>query len=155
MKQILPAQGQFLAAPLTSAAQNFVQGQVRNVLRSPQFRALWFGSAASHPQGNTIPAALRGQSSVLTISNGAVVLNTLPLVNEALQQVQSLASGLLGGHITIPPITSGEVPAQIRTTLSNALGVNLPADFGQIALARSSSLTWPVTWCKFSTFCTG
>jgi hypothetical protein len=138
VKQILPAQGQFLAAPLTSAAQNFVQGQVRDVLRSPQFRALWFAVLrATHKE---ILAALRGQSNVLTISNGVVVLNTLPLVNEALQQVQSLASGLLGRHITIPPITSGEVPAQIRTTLSNALGVNLPADFGQIELARSSSL---------------
>ncbi len=138
VRQILPAQGQFLAAPLTSAAQNFVQGQVRNVLRSPQFRELWFGVLrATHKE---ILAALRGQGSALTISNGAVVLNTLPLVNEALQQVQSLASGLLGRHITIPPITSGEVPAQIRTTLANALGVNLPADFGQIELARSSSL---------------
>jgi hypothetical protein len=68
------------------------------------------------------------------------VLNTLPLVNAALQQVQSLASGLLGRHVTIPAVTSGEVPAQVRATLSKALGVNLPADLGQIELARSSSL---------------
>jgi hypothetical protein len=138
IKQVLPSQGQFLAAPLTSAAENFVQGQVRNVLRSPQFRAVWFTVLrAAHKE---VLAALRGQSSVLSVTNGAVVLNTLPLVNAALQQVQSLASGLLGRHVTIPPLTKGELPAQIRATLSEALGVNLPADFGQIELARSGSL---------------
>ena len=134
IKQVLPSQGQFLAAPLTSAAENFVQGQVRNVLRSPQFRAVWFTVLrAAHKE---VLAALRGQSSVLSVTNGAVVLNTLPLVNAALQQVQSLASGLLGRHVTIPPLTNGELPAQVRATLSEALGVKLPADFGQIELAR-------------------
>ncbi len=138
IKQVLPSQGQFLAAPLTSAAENFVQGQVRNVLRSPQFRAVWVTVLrAAHKE---VLAALRGQSSVLSVTNGAVVLNTLPLVNAALQQVQSLASGLLGRHVTIPPLTNGELPAQVRATLSEALGVNLPADFGQIELARSGSL---------------
>ncbi len=138
VKQVLPSQGQFLAAPLTSAAENFVQGQVRNVLRSAQFRALWFTVLrAAHKE---VLAALRGQSSVLSVTNGAVVLNTLPLVNAALQQVQSLASGLLGRHVTIPAVTSGELPSHVRATLSKALGIDLPADFGQIELARSSSL---------------
>jgi hypothetical protein len=69
VKQVLPAQGQFLAAPLTNAAENFVQGQVRNVLRSPQFRALWFTVLrAAHKE---VLAALRGQSSVLSVTNGA------------------------------------------------------------------------------------
>jgi hypothetical protein len=138
LKSVLPPAQQFLAAPLANAAKGFIQGQVLNVIRSPQFRSVWIAVLrATHRE---VIAALRGQSNVLVISNGVVVLNVLPLVNTALKQVQALASGLLGRDVTIPNITSGEIPAQIRSTLSKALGVNLPADFGQIALARSSSL---------------
>ena len=138
LTQVLPSRAAFLAAPLTGAAKSFVQDQVRNVIRSPQFRAVWF--AALQAAHREVLAALRGQSNVLVISNGEVVLNVLPLVNTALRDVQSLASGLLGRNVTIPAITSGEIPAEIRATLSRALGVDLPADFGQIELARSSSL---------------
>ncbi len=138
IKKILPSQAQFLAAPVANAAKSFIQDQVRNVLRSPQFRAVWI--AALQATHREVLAALRGQSNVLVISNGEVVLNVLPLVNAALREVQTLASGLIGRNVTIPTITSGEVPAEIRATISKALGVTLPADFGQIELARSSSL---------------
>ena len=139
VKQVLPSQGQFLAAPLTSAAENFVQGQVRNVLRSAQFRALWFTVLrAAHKE---VLAALRGQSSVLSVTNGAVVLNTLPLVNAALQQVQSLASGLLGRHVTIPAVTNGELPAQVPSHALRGVGGKAarglgPDRAGQIQFAR-------------------
>jgi hypothetical protein len=138
LKQVLPPRQQFIAAPLANAAKGFIQDQVLKVLRSPQFRSVWIAVLqATHRE---VIAALRGQSSVLAVSHGRVVLNVLPLVNTALGEVQAQASGLLGRNITIPKVTNGEIPAQIRATLSNALGVTLPADFGQIELARSSSL---------------
>ena len=58
VKQVLLSQGQFLAAPLTSAAQNFVQGQVRNVLRSSQSASAFTVLRAAHKE---VLAALRGQ----------------------------------------------------------------------------------------------
>ncbi len=138
LKQVLPPRQQFIAAPLANAAKGFIQDQVLKVLRSPQFRSVWIAVLqATHRE---VIAALRGQGSVLVVSHGRVVLNVLPLVNTALGEVQAQASGLLGRNITIPKVTNGEIPAQIRATLSNALGVTLPADFGQIELARSSSL---------------
>ena len=138
LKRVLPPPQQFIAAPLANAAKGFIQGQVLNVLRSPQFRSVWIAVLqATHRE---VIAALRGHGNVLVITNGRVVLNVLPLVNTALGEVQAQASGLLGRDVTIPKVTSGEIPGQIRATLSKALGVNLPADFGQIELARSSSL---------------
>ena len=42
--------------------------------------------------------------------------------------------------MTLPTITSAEVPQQAVAKLSKALGVSLPASFGEIRLVRSSDL---------------
>ncbi len=138
VKQALPSAGKFLASPLESAARSFVQDKLVTVLESSQFRTVWTSVLrGTHSQ---VIAALRGQNDVLQITNGAVVLNVLPLVDAALQQVQSAASGLLGRDITIPTITSAQLSPETQARLSDALGVQLPANFGQIELARSQSL---------------
>jgi hypothetical protein len=54
--------------------------------------------------------------------------------------VSGLASELTGKHVTLPTITSAEVPQQQVAKLSKALGVPLPANFGEITLVRSSDL---------------
>jgi len=138
IKQVLPAPAKFLANPLTSTARGFIRGQMENVLESGRFQGLL--TAALRTTHGQVIAALRGQSGALRVSNGAVVLNLLPLVNGALARVQEASSGVLGRNITIPPVTSGEIPAEIRSRLSSALGVQLPADFAQIEVARSSSI---------------
>ena len=55
--------------------------------------------------------------------------------------MSGLASDLTGKPVTLPAITSADPPQQARTKLSKALGVTLPANFGQIT--RSSPATWP------------
>jgi hypothetical protein len=47
---------------------------------------------------------------------------------------------LTGKHVTLPAISSAEVPQQQMAKLSQALGVPLPANFGEITLVRSSDL---------------
>jgi hypothetical protein len=42
--------------------------------------------------------------------------------------------------VTLPTITSADPPQQAVTKLSKALGVSLPANFGEITLVRSSDL---------------
>jgi hypothetical protein len=54
--------------------------------------------------------------------------------------VSGLASELAGKPVTLPTITSAEVPQEAVTKLSRALGVTLPSNFGQITLVRSSDL---------------
>ena len=54
--------------------------------------------------------------------------------------MSGLASDLAGKPVTLPVITSADPPQQAVTKLSQALGVPLPASFGEITLVRSSDL---------------
>ena len=89
-----------------------------------------------------VVAVLRGHNTVLlSTSHGYIVLNTVPLINKALGQVSGLASSLTGHHVTLPTITSSELPQKAIDKLSHALGVSLPSDFGQITLVKSDQLS--------------
>jgi len=49
-------------------------------------------------------AVLRGQNTAaLSISGGCIVLNTVPVINQALAKVSGLASDLTGKPVTLPP----------------------------------------------------
>ena len=71
---------------------------------------------------------------------GYIVLNTVPVINQALGQVSGLASNLTGKNVKLPTITSAEVPQAAVDKLSKALGVKLPSNFGQVTLVRSKNL---------------
>jgi hypothetical protein len=109
------------------------------VLASPRFQAVWAGTlTTTHQQ---LVAVLRGQNTAaVSTSGGYIVLNTVPVINQALGKVSGLASDLTGKHVTLPTITSAEAPQQQVAKLSKALGVSLPANFGEITLVRSSDL---------------
>jgi hypothetical protein len=135
----LPPKASFAAVPITNATKGFVAGKLTKVLASPKFQAVWTGTlTATHRQ---LVAVLRGQhTAAVSTSGGYIVLNTVPVINQALGKASGLASELTGKHVTLPTITSAEVPQQQVAKLSKALGVTLPANFGQITLVRSSDL---------------
>lgn len=139
LRAALPPKASFAAVPITNATKGFVAGELTKVLASPQFQAVWTGTlTATHKQ---LVAVLRGQNTAaVSTSGGYIVLNTVPVINQALGKVSGLASELTGKHVTLPTITSAEVPQQAVTKLSKALGVPLPSNFGQITLVRSSDL---------------
>jgi hypothetical protein len=84
---------------------------------------------------------LRGQrTAAISTSDGYIVLNTVPVINQALGKVSGLASDLTGKNVTLPTITSADPPQQAVNKLSKALGVQLPSNFGEITLVRSSDL---------------
>ena len=83
--------------------------------------------------------ALNNEPGALSINNGEAKLNLLPLLSKALIQVQQKAPRLLSG-ITIPEISPETPPAEANAQLSQALGVQLPADFGQVTLLKSQDL---------------
>ena len=56
------------------------------------------------------------------------------------RKVSGLASDLTGKPVMLPAITSADPPQSAVNKLSGALGVSLPANFGQITLLRSSDL---------------
>jgi hypothetical protein len=139
LRAALPPKASFAAVPVTNATKGFVAGELTKVLASPQFQAVWTRTlTATHQQ---LVAVLRGQNTAAVSSSGGyIVLNTVPVINQALGKVSGLASELTGKHVTLPTITSGEAPQQQVAKLSKALGVPLPANFGEITLVRSSDL---------------
>ena len=139
LRDALPPKASFAAVPITNATKGYVAGELTKVLTSPQFQAIWTATlTATHKQ---LVAVLRGQNTAaISTSGGYIVLNTVPLINQALGKVSGLASDLAGKPVTLPAITSADPPQQAVNKLSTALGVSMPANFGQITLVRSSDL---------------
>ena len=139
LRDALPPKASIAAVPVTNATKGYVAGQLTKVLTSAQFQAIW--TAALTSTHHQLVAVLRGQNTAaVSTSGGYIVLNTVPLINQALAKVSGLASDLTGKPVTLPTITSADPPQQAVTKLSKALGVTLPSNFGQITLVKSSDL---------------
>jgi hypothetical protein len=139
LKDALPPKASFAAAPVANATKGYVAGQLATVMASPQFQAIWTATLTSMHQ--LLVAVLRGKhTAAISTSGGYIVLNTVPLINQALGKVSGLASDLTGKPVTLPAITSADPPQQAVNKLSKALGVTLPSDFGQITLVKSADL---------------
>lgn len=127
-----------LAAPLTSAMKGFVQDQVLKVVESDAFQTFWVeANRFVHTQ---VLAILRGDTENITILEGKVLLNLLPLVNLALGSIQAVASDLVGRDVTLPQITEREVPSASIAKIEQALGIDLPETYGQIVVYDSEDL---------------
>ena len=134
----LPEDRAFLAAPLSSAVQSFVDDQVGAFLDSSAFETLWTdANRIAHEQ---VLALLRGQDTDVVVEGDTVTLNLLPTINAVLGEISSAASGLLGRDVTLPQLSSGEVPEVARAKLSQELGVQLPADLGAIPVYQGDEV---------------
>jgi hypothetical protein len=132
LEQAAP-QAAFLAGPITNAIQGFVHDKLVTFFNSQAWETFWTeANRVAHQQAVNI---LRGrQGTVLTIENGEVTLNLLPVITAVLQQIESVAQGLLGDRVTLPQITGTEQVSAAIASLSSALGRPLPPDFGQIVI---------------------
>jgi hypothetical protein len=134
----LPDDRAFLAVPLSSAIQGFVDDQVGTFLASDRFAELWVGTnRVAHERALAI---LRGESDVVQTDGETVTLNLLPMINRVLGELSGVAAGLIGQDVTLPTITSGELPEQARERMNAALGVELPPDVGQIPVYNAAEL---------------
>jgi hypothetical protein len=135
----LPDRASFLAGPLSDSLQNFVQEQVAKVFASDAFQAFWV--TANRFVHTQVLAILDGNpDTTISVQEGKVILNLLPLVNLALGEIQAIASDLVGRDVTLPTITVDEVPAQAVAALETALGRDLPENIGQIAVYDAGEL---------------
>ncbi len=135
----LPPKAAALAGPLTNGIKGYLQEGINKILASPQFQQLWI--AANRFAHAQLISVLNGDSKVLQATNGQVVLNLVPLLNEALKGVQARASALLGKNIILPTISSDTIPAAARLKIETAIGRPLPQTFGQIPLFKAEALT--------------
>jgi len=144
--EALPPKAQFLAVPLTQAVHDFAQKSVTRLMGTPQFEQLWIATNRSvHAE---ILAALRGQSKNVIITNGTVTLNLIPTIDQALKSLQQDLSGILPGNVQLPDVSQLQIPDQARTKLSQALGVQLPENFGEITLLSSAELAKAQQWLQ-------
>lgn len=122
----------FLAGPITQAVRDRVNARVEQLIASDMFQELW--TDANRVAHTEILAVLRDASETLQLVDDRVVLNTLPIVNAALEGLTGFASELVGRPVDLPEITAETVPAEAIRGLETALGVDLPDDLGAIGI---------------------
>ena len=128
----------FLAAPIANGVQSFVQERLQQVLASETFAQAW--EAANRFAHAQLIAALEGGGETVQVANGQVVLNVLPLVNQALATMSEVVTDIVGHSVTLPPISGDEIPSEAVTKLETALGVDLPERFGTIVVYDADEL---------------
>ncbi len=134
----LPPKAAGLAGPLSNGVKGYLQEGITKILASPKFQQLW--EAANRFAHAQLITVLNGDSKALQATNGQVVLNLVPLLNEALKNVQARASALLGKNITLPSISGNTIPAAACQKIATAIGRPLPATCGQIPLFPAAAL---------------
>ncbi len=134
----LPPEATFVAAPLTGAVRGYVLDTVEDLLRTPQFQSLWVrANQAAHER---VVAILENRSPGVSVEGQVVTLNLLPLINDVLVALEQRLPTLFGKQLNLPTISSGTIPPNLRARVESALGVTLPANFGQITLYRGDEL---------------
>jgi hypothetical protein len=141
LEDALPGPLDVVVGPVTNAARNYVNDAARTFFASQQFQDLWVQiNTVAHEK---VVALLKGNYDQLpnvTITGGEVRLNTIPVITEVLRQLAQSAAGLVGLNVTIPQISANEIPEAAKEKLSQALGISLPEDFGQITIMQQSKL---------------
>jgi hypothetical protein len=135
-RDALPDQAGFLAAPLTDAVQGFVTQEVSELLKTEQFHTLWVeANRFAHSQAVRL---LRGEPGVVMADDGRITLNLLPVIGVVLDKLDE--HGLIPSSVDVPQIDRSTEPADAIASLSAALGVDIPEDFGQIEVYDNDAL---------------
>jgi hypothetical protein len=137
-ESVLPERGQVLAAPLSSALAGFVEDQIDEFLASDTFERLWVEiNRRAHTR---VVDVLEGDTGNLQIEDGQVVLNLVPVLNQVLAQIGEASPEVLGRTVDIPTVTVDDVPEDAVAKVENALGRDLPDDFGQFTVFDAQQL---------------
>ena len=137
----IPAQATFLAGPITSGAKDLVQGEVSDFLASEAFAFMWTDlNRQLHPK---VQALLNGDYEELPnveINGGDVQLNLVSAVAAIIQRLAQRGIDALGIDVTVPTIAPSLDASSAIQQLGSAVGVTLPADFGQITIMSAREL---------------
>ena len=92
--------------------------------------------AANRFSNAQLVSVLEGRDKALQATNGQVVLNLVPVLNEALKGVQAQASGLFGKNITLPAITTSTIPAADCQKIARRSGIRSRPPAGRSRSSR-------------------
>ncbi|MGH8968309.1 MAG: hypothetical protein ACRDV1_00010 [Actinomycetes bacterium] len=138
VSEVLPPRAAFLAQPLSSRVESYLQTSVRRVLDSEAFAQLW--PEVNRFAHERIMAIVNNEGPVLQRSGNVVTLNLLPVVNEVLRLLEQQVPTIFGKTVDLPQVSSGEVPPGLENRIETALGVTLPDSFAKVTIYRGDEL---------------
>ncbi len=138
LRTVLPQQAAFVAGPLTGQIREQVRKIVGDVLRSDRFQTVWI--ELNRQVHQRVLAVVEGDSDVLRARSDRIDIDLLPLINQALREVGDELPTLFGRQLTLPDLSSGEIPANLRERVQDQLGVTLPADFAHFTVYDAGRL---------------
>lgn len=126
----LPGIGGVLGTGLADLAGKATGG----FMASSAFQRSW--AAANEFAHSQLISVLNGNSAAVSTTGGHVVLNLVPIVNDALPRISRTLSAMTGGAVTLPPLNT--IPAAACQVLSDVSSstCQIPL-FRAAALARS------------------
>ncbi len=134
----LDARAEFLSGPLIGAVRGYLEQAVVAVLNNPKFQALW-EDAVRIAHENVVKILDEG-GAIVDTGDGTVTIDLVPIVNQVLQEVQSIAPGFVTDKVDLPAEGTELSREELRTKIEGALDVKLPADFGQFTVFKSDDL---------------
>jgi hypothetical protein len=138
VREVLPDQAAFVAVPITGQLREYLTNTVTAALRSDRFQPIWQEvNRRFHQQAL---AVLQGRSEVATVQGEQVQIDLLPIINQVLRELSAQLPTLFGRTITLPDLSSGAIPDDLRARVAEALGVTLPANFAQFTVYEGERL---------------
>jgi hypothetical protein len=138
LREVLPPQAAFVAGPVTGQVREAVRKTVNNVLRSDRFTAIW--TELNRRAHQRALAIINGDSDVLITRQDRVEIDLLPLINQVLRELSLQLPTLFGKQISLPDLSSGAIPDNLRARVQEQLGVTLPPNFAQFTVYDSGQL---------------
>jgi hypothetical protein len=138
LRTVLPPQAAFVAGPVAGQLRDAVRKTVNNVLQSDRFQPIWVElNRRAHQRALAI---INGTSDVVVARENRVDIDLLPLINQVLRALSAQLPTMFGKQITLPDLSSGAIPDNLRSRVQDALGVPLPANFAQFTVYDSGQL---------------
>lgn len=137
-ESVLPERGQALAAPLTSALRGFVEDEVDTFFASDTFDRLWV--EVNRRAHTRVVAVLEGDTGNLQIEGDNVEMNLVPVINQVLAQISEASPEILGRTVDLPTVTVDDIPQDAIEKIEDALGRDVPDDFGQFTVFQAQRL---------------
>jgi hypothetical protein len=137
LQGVLPSQLDRLTPIVAGGLEDVVDRALTRVFENPDVQELLTNLVRrAHAAAMRL---LQGDGLVdgITVVDGAITLNLLPLVDRGLTRLQDF--GLLS-DVDLPTLTADGDPAQQVADLEAALGRDLPDDFGQLVVYQSDRL---------------
>jgi uncharacterized protein (DUF486 family) len=137
LEKALPGEIKGLAGPVSAGLRGLADEAVPRLLATAQVQELW--KQANRNAHKQLLAILNGGGNVVSTNNGEVVLNLHQLLTELAGQV-GLSSQLESARSKLGAGGGAAAGEAARATAEEKLGIQIPAQRGQITILKASQL---------------